>query len=99
MNDQLYKVEEIIELTGENASYYMSQAMQGTIKIRGKFIRDAQGKLRPVLVKTGYQQNPPAQVLASETPSWGVAPMEFPIRRKKPKGVALWINWFRNLFK
>lgn len=96
MNNYLCKVEEIIELNSENASYYMAQARQGIIKIRGKFIRDANGKLRPVLVKTFYQQLPTAQSLDVLEPSWGKVPTEVPMKRENRRGGLL--KLFKSLF-
>lgn len=96
MNDYFYKVEEIIELNSESASNYMSQARQGTIKIRGKIIRDASGKLRPVLVKTCYQQSSITHALALE-PSWGAAPTEEPIKTENSMG--FFLKLIKNLFK
>ena len=48
-------IEEMIELTGENEAYYLSQATARNIKIRGKMIRSSDGKLYPVLVKAMYR--------------------------------------------
>ncbi|ABO51306.1 hypothetical protein Dred_2802 [Desulforamulus reducens MI-1] len=54
MNQGWCRVEEIIDLTGDSAKSCFSQAMHGDIRIKGKFMRDNTGKLRPVLVKTSY---------------------------------------------
>ncbi len=91
------KVEEIIELTGDNASYYFSQAMNGTIRIKGRFIRDENGKLRPVLVKTSYRPAIPYDVPASETRPWGVVPTQLSISPVPPPPAVKKSKWFTYL--
>lgn len=51
-------IEELEKLTQENAANFLSPSMYGQVKIKGKYIRDENGKLIPVLVKT-KQQAPP----------------------------------------
>jgi hypothetical protein len=48
-------IEEVEKLTEENASDFLAPSVYGQVKIKGKFIRDEQGKLVPVLVKTRRQ--------------------------------------------
>ncbi|AEF93421.1 hypothetical protein Desca_0529 [Desulfotomaculum nigrificans CO-1-SRB] len=47
-------IEEIFELTGEHAANCLAQPLSGSVRIKGKFIRGENGRLRPVLVKTTY---------------------------------------------
>lgn len=98
-------IEEIIELNGENASYYFSQAMNGTIRIKGKFIRDENGRLRPVLVKTSHRSAVACQPAAGETNSWGsVLPQLTALTEPSPYLEAKikknsWINNLCNRFR
>lgn len=106
MDQNWDKVEEIIDLTDKDASYYFSQAMKGSIRIRGKFIRDENGKRRPVLVKTSYQPVPPDDNRLSETSPWGVLPIQrssAPVSSSPPLKKNKWfvslVNWFSKSIK
>lgn len=48
-------IEELEKVTEENASNFLSPSVYGQAKVKGKFIRDENGKLVPVLVKTKRQ--------------------------------------------
>lgn len=89
MDKQESRKEEIIALTGEQANYYFSLAMNGDIRIKGKFIRDKNGQLRPVLVRTTFL--PPEAKEAAETPNhpWGIV-RPSPARKKG--------SWLSNIF-
>lgn len=95
-------VEEIIELTGDNEAYYLSQATSGAIKIRGKFIRSETGRLRPVLVKTSYSPLQTVITPGMENPSWrpakqhsGVTPSTFLAASRYKKWYESLLNWVR----
>mgnify|MGYP000849920605 FL=1 len=54
-NKQWTIIEEVEKLTEENASNFLAPSVYGQVKIKGKYIRDENGKLVPVLVKTRRQ--------------------------------------------
>ncbi|WP_149026688.1 hypothetical protein [Desulforamulus ferrireducens] len=90
-------MEEIIALTGEQASYYFSLAMKGNIRVKGKFIRDEKGQLRPVLVRTIFLPPEADNTAESKNHPWGLAVPEAspggssPMRRK-----SLWFKHFKD---
>ncbi|MDO7785780.1 hypothetical protein [Desulforamulus aquiferis] len=74
MADKWDVMEEIFELSDNRAVNLFLQPVEGQVKIRGRFVRDEGGKLRPVLVKTSYfpsrnnEQSPdsPWRIVASQ---------------------------------
>lgn len=57
-NKKWVMFEELEKLTTENAANFISPSMYGQVKIKGKYIRDENGKLVPVLVKMKRQVTP-----------------------------------------
>lgn len=51
-------LDEVEKLTEENAANFLSPSVYGQVKIKGKYIRDDQGKLVPVLVKVRSEVQP-----------------------------------------
>jgi len=51
-------IEELEKLTQENAANFLAPYMHGQAKVKGKYIRDENGKLIPVLVRTKRQAPP-----------------------------------------
>lgn len=49
--NKLPLAEELENLTNEKASNFFLPSMFGQVKVKGKFVRDLDGKLVPVLVK------------------------------------------------
>lgn len=64
-------VEEIEQLTEENANKFLSPSVYGQAKIKGKYIRDKNGKLLPVLVRVERQKVPMGKVIRVERPESG----------------------------
>ncbi len=95
MEKQWSRVEEIIALTCEQADYYFSLAMNGDIRVKGKFIRDENGRLRPVLVKTTFLPPVSQAVPESKSHSWGAAAAS----SKKSNWLGQFIKWTRKLIK
>ena len=91
-------IEEMIELTGENEAYYLSQAAARNIKIRGKMIRSSDGKLYPVLVKAIYHpMQAPATPNNEENLCW-ISVKEHPKNGSK-QGKNKWYHFFLNRLK
>jgi len=53
---------ELEKLTNDKAENYLSPSIHGQVKIKGKFIRDENGKLVPILVRT-YEEATPVQTI------------------------------------
>lgn len=78
-------VEELEKLTEENAADFLSPSMYGQVKVKGKYIRDENGKLVPVLVKTKRQALPVKEGRCIRTD------------KQKPKGLGV-LSGFTKLF-
>ncbi|MDD4237499.1 MAG: hypothetical protein PHT62_02915 [Desulfotomaculaceae bacterium] len=55
------------KLTKEKAENFLSPSIHGQVKIKGKFIRDENGRLVPILVRTTREGTPVQTVRLSVT--------------------------------